>query len=101
MTQYVQSFFRKNLYQIIIGIILLGSNLLSIYISFQLFQQSTNFKVAAVQSDVTDIKQSIHDLTDISAKIDVVNTKLDAISDRQDRQGNAISDLQHLFIDGK
>lgn len=93
MSNYVKGVLKKNIYQIFVAVVIIGSNLLSIYISLQLFQQSTNFKVAALQTDVVDIKQNIKILSNLGSKVDVINTKLDGIIDRQDRQGDTLRTL--------
>lgn len=93
MSNYVKGVIKKNIYQIFVAVVIIGSNLLSIYISLQLFQQSTNFKVAALQTDVVDIKQNIKILSNLGSKVDVINTKLDGIIDRQDRQGDTLRTL--------
>ena len=98
MRAYAKNFIQKNLYQIIVGLILAISNLITFYTSFQLFQQSTNFRVAAIQNDIVDIKQSIKDITNISAKVEVIDTKLDAATDRIDRQADAIKDLRTAIL---
>lgn len=101
MTRYVAGFFQKNLYQIIIGLILAVSNLITFYTSFQLFQQSTNFRVAAIQNDIVDIKQNIKDVGNVGGKIDVLTTNIENLTDRLDRQADAIKDLRSIIVNLK
>lgn len=95
MASYVQKIVQNNIVQILVGIVTILLAIIGFFVTTQLFEQSTNSRIDALEKHVVTFDQDSKTINDISAKVDVLGTKIDNIADRQDRQGTAISDLRN------
>lgn len=90
----VKTFFSRNAYSILAWVISLGLFFIAFYIGLQIFQQTINYRVSALETQMTDVKGSLRGINDIAIQMSAVNVKLSEIKDRQDRQSEAIKDLR-------
>lgn len=86
MNETLKEILKRNAFQLVTTGFILLSSLFAAYISLQLFQQSTNFRVAAIQSDITDLKTAIQSAAGVSGKVELLDQKVDQIIKRQDAQ---------------